>query len=183
MTVLHTFAPMAVELPPNIVVSSVESDLADNHVAAPDHVDQERLAAIVAEARSEGIPLSVVVVPGNPWHDSTLRDLATEVGKSTEGTVAVFSDDWIGTHSDSISRVRLEWAEDAGKFKGNHPEVAVRAFVDRLEEPEGMSWTVITVVLLIMTVLAIAGLYVVKARRGQAGESAATTPTGTGATN
>ncbi|MEU3013008.1 hypothetical protein FEK33_21495 [Nocardia asteroides NBRC 15531] len=166
MTVLHTFAPMAAELPPNIVLSSVRSDLADNHVAAPKGVNQEKLAAIVAQARSEGIPLSVVVVPGNPGHDSSLRDLATEVGKSTEGTVAVFSDDWIGTHSDSISRVRLEWAEDAAKYKGNHPEEAVQAFVGRLEQPEGVSWGAITGVLLTLTVLAIAGLYVVKARRG-----------------
>ncbi|WP_336083875.1 Rv1476 family membrane protein [Nocardia sp. SSK8] len=166
MTVLHTFAPMAAELPPNIVLSSVESDLADNHVAAPKGKDQEELAAIVAAARSEGIPLSVVVVPGNPGHDSSLRDLATEVGKTTEGTIAVLSDDWIGTHSDSISRVRLEWAEDVAKFRGNHPEEAVQAFVDRLEQPEGTSWGVVTAILLGLTALVIAGLYVVKLRRG-----------------
>ncbi|MGW6421945.1 Rv1476 family membrane protein [Nocardia sp. NPDC055053] len=166
MTVLHTFAPMAAELPPNTVLSSVRSDLADNHVAAPKGVNQEKLAAIVAEARSEGIPLSVVVVPGNPGHDSSLRDLAAEVGKSTDGTVAVFSDDWVGTHSDGISRVRLEWAEDVAKYKGNHPEEAVQAFVDRLEQPEGVSWSVITAVLLTLTALVIAGLYFVKARRG-----------------
>ncbi|MFJ2836508.1 DUF6676 family protein [Nocardia sp. NPDC087230] len=170
MTVLHTFAPMAAELPPNTVLSSVRSDLADNHVAAPKGVNQEKLAAIVAEARSEGIPLSVVVVPGNPGHDSSLRDLATEVGKSTQGTVAVFSDDWIGTYSDGISRVRLEWAEDGAKYKGNHPEEAVQAFVTRLEEPEGVSWGVITAVLLVLTALVIAGLYLVKVRRGPEGE-------------
>ncbi|MFB7874906.1 DUF6676 family protein [Nocardia sp. NPDC056064] len=162
----YTFAPMAAELPPNIVPSSVESDLADNHVAAPKGKDQEELAAIVAAARSEGIPLSVVVVPGNPGHDSSLRDLATQLGESTHGTVAVFSDDWIGTYSDSISRVRLEWAEDAAKYRGNHPEEAVQAFVDRLEQPEGTSWGVITAILLTLTALVIAGLYVVKVRRG-----------------
>lgn len=178
MTVLHTFAPMAAELPPNTVLSSVRSDLADNHVAAPKGVNQEKLAAIVAEARSEGIPLSVVVVPGNPGHDSSLRDLATEVGKSTDGTVAVFSDDWVGTYSDSISRVRLEWAEDVAKYKGNHPEEAVQAFVDRLEQPEGVSWSVITAVLLTLTALVIAGLYFVKARRGPDADTRVAASTG-----
>ncbi|MGY0499987.1 Rv1476 family membrane protein [Nocardia sp. FBN12] len=163
---MTTFAPMAAELPPNTVLSSVASDLADNHVAAPKGQDQEKLAAIVAQARSEGIPLSVVIVPGNPGHDSSLRDLATEVGESTHGTVAVFSDDWLGTYSDGISRVRLEWAEDAAKYKGNHPEEAVQAFVDRLEQPEGVSWSVITAVMLGLMALAIAGLYLVKVRRG-----------------
>ncbi|MFF2082674.1 DUF6676 family protein [Nocardia sp. NPDC058176] len=166
MTVFYTFAPMAAELPPNIELSSVRSDLADNGVAAPKGKDQEELAAIVAQARAEGIPLSVVVVPGNPGHDSSLRDLATELGNTTQGTIAVVSDDWIGTHSDSISRVRLEWAEDVAKYRGNHPEEAVQAFVDRLEQPEGVSWGVITGVLLALTALAIAGLYIVKARRG-----------------
>ncbi|MFD6451076.1 DUF6676 family protein [Nocardia sp. NPDC060220] len=163
---MTTFAPMAAELPPNTVLSSVASDLADNHVAAPKGQDQEKLAAIVAQARSEGIPLSVVIVPGNPGHDSSLRDLATEVGENTHGTVAVFSDDWLGTYSDTISRVRLEWAEDAAKYKGNHPEEAVQAFVDRLEQPEGVSWGVITTVLLTLMALVIAGLYLVKVRRG-----------------
>ncbi|MFC4373720.1 DUF6676 family protein [Nocardia halotolerans] len=165
MTVLHTFAPMAAELPPNTELSSVRADLADNHVAAPTDKDQQELATIVAQARAEGIPLSVVVVPGNPGHDSSLRDLATELGQSTEGTVAVFSDDWIGTYSDSISRVRLEWAEDVAKYRGNHPEEAVTAFVDRLEQPEGTSWGVVTGVLLALTALAVAGLYFVKSRR------------------
>ncbi|MGM7643669.1 Rv1476 family membrane protein [Nocardia sp. JW2] len=166
MTVLHTFAPMAVELPPNTDLGGLRADLADNHVAAPKGKDQQELAAIVAEARADGIPLSVVVVPGNPGHDSSLRDLATELGKNTEGTVAVLSDDWIGTYSDDISRVRLEWAEDVAKYRGNHPEEAVSAFVGRLEQPEGVSWGAITGVMLALTVLVIAGLYFVKARRG-----------------
>ncbi|MFE3543365.1 DUF6676 family protein [Nocardia sp. NPDC059177] len=174
MTVLHTFAPMAAELPPNIVLSSVRSDLADNHVAAPEGKDQEELAAIVAAARSEGIPLSVVVVPGNPGHDSSLRDLATEIGETTQGTVVVVSDDWIGTYSDSLSRVKLEWAEDVAKYRGNHPEEAVQAFIDRLEQPEGTSWSVLTGVVLALTALVIAGLYVVKSRRGR--EDAALPP-------
>lgn len=161
------FTPKAAELPPDTTLSTVLADLADNHVAAPKGKDQTELAAIAADARSHGIPLSVVVIPGNPGHDSSLRDLATEVGKTEHGTVAVFSDDFMGTYSDSISRVRLEWAEDGGKWQGGQTTVAVREFVNRLEQPEGVSWTAITSVLLAGAVVLIGGLYLVKRRRAE----------------
>ncbi|MEU8899835.1 DUF6676 family protein [Nocardia sp. NPDC048505] len=128
-----------------------------------------QLASIAAEARSQGIELSIVVVPGNPGHDSSLRDLATEVGKAEQGTVVVFSDDWVGTYSDSISRVRLEWAEDAAKYKGGgHTTEAAQIFTHRLATGDGLSWTAITGVLLAGTVLAVGGLYLVKSRRRRA---------------
>ncbi|WP_435590278.1 Rv1476 family membrane protein [Nocardia sp. bgisy118] len=169
------FSPMAAELPPTIndsALRTIKADVADNHVATPKGKDQAGLEAIVTEARSHGIPLSIVVIPGNPGHDSNLRDLATEIGKSQHGTVVVLSDDWVGTYSDSISRVQLEWAEDVAKGKQGNSVEAARVFVDRLEEPEALSWTAITSVLLAGTAIAIAGLYWVKSRRA-ARESAA----------
>lgn len=171
MTAPHNsvFTPMAAELPPNVTTDTVRTlnaDLADDHVATLTGKDKTELAAVAAEARSHGIPLSIVVVPGNPGHDSSLRDLATEVGKTQHGTVVVFSDDWVGTYSDTISRVRLEWAEDAAKGTQGRSGEAASIFADRLETPESMSWTAITCVLLAGTVAVIAGLYWVKARRG-----------------
>ncbi|MET8778068.1 DUF6676 family protein [Nocardia sp. NPDC050713] len=169
------FSPMAAELPPTIndsALRTIKADVADNHVAAPKGKDQSGLEAIVAEARADGIPLSIVVIPGNPGHDSNLRDLATEIGKTEHGTVVVLSDDWVGTYSDSISRVKLEWAEDAAKSKQGNSVEAARIFVGRLEEPETFSWTAITSVLLAGTAIVIAGLYWVKSRRAAA-ESAA----------
>ncbi|MEU6829679.1 DUF6676 family protein [Nocardia beijingensis] len=163
------FTPMAAELPPNVTTDTVRTlnaDLADDHVATLTGKDKTELTAIAAEARSHGIPLSIVVVPGNPGHDSSLRDLATEVGKTQHGTVVVFSDDWVGTYSDTISRVRLEWAEDAAKGTQGKSGEAASIFASRLETPESMSWTAITCVLLGGTVAVIAGLYWVKARRG-----------------
>ncbi|MFI9404777.1 DUF6676 family protein [Nocardia sp. NPDC052316] len=171
MTVSHTsvFTPMAAGLPPNITedtVTTINADLADNHVATVDGKDQTELAAVAADARADGIALSIVVVPGNPGHDSSLRDLATEVGKTQHGTVVVLSDDWVGTYSDTISRVRLEWAEDTAKFKGGaHSAEAARLFVDKLEQPESVSYTAITGVLLVGTAAVVAGLYFVKSRR------------------
>ncbi|WP_280440603.1 DUF6676 family protein [Nocardia brasiliensis] len=171
MTVSHTsvFSPMAAELPPNVTedtVTTINADLADNHVATVDGKDQSGLAAVAAEARANGIPLSIVVVPGNPGRDSSLRDLATELGKTQHGTVVVLSDDFAGTYSDSISRVRLEWAEDKAKFKGSaHSTEAAQAFVDQLQQPEPISWTAISSVLLAGTAVVIVGLYFVKSRR------------------
>ncbi|WP_039798679.1 Rv1476 family membrane protein [Nocardia araoensis] len=162
------FTPMAAELPPNVTTDTVRTlnaDLADDHVATLTGKDKTELAAIAAEARSQGIPLSIVVVPGNPGHDSSLRDLATEIGKTQHGTVVVFSDDWVGTYSDTISRVRLEWAEDAAKSTQGRSGEAASIFAARLETPESVSWTAITCALLAGTVAVIAGLYWVKARR------------------
>ncbi|MEV0246635.1 DUF6676 family protein [Nocardia sp. NPDC050712] len=176
MTVSHTsvFTPMAAELPPPVTEKTIRNviipDLADDHVANLTTKPMPRLAAIAAEARSQGIELSIVVVPGNPGHDSSLRDLATEVGKSEHGTVVVFSDDWVGTYSDTVSRVRLEWAEDAAKYKGGgHTTEAAQIFTDRLETGDGLSWTAITSVLLAGTVLVVGGLYWVKSRRSESG--------------
>ncbi|MGQ4598534.1 Rv1476 family membrane protein [Nocardia sp. R6R-6] len=170
MTAPHTsvFRPMAAELPPNLTTDTVRSltaDLTDDHVATLTGKDEEQLAATVAQARAHGIPLSIVVIPGNPGHESSLRDLATEVGKTQHGTVVVLSDDWIGTYSDTISRVRLEWAEDAAKYRHGESGEAASVFADRLESPESMSWTAITCVLLAGTLAAIVGLYWVKSRR------------------
>ncbi|MCM6775559.1 hypothetical protein NDR87_15215 [Nocardia sp. CDC159] len=168
MTVSHAsvFTPMAAGLPPDTDLSSILVDLADNHVAAPKDVDQEGLATVAQGAREHGIPLSIIIVPGNPGRDSDLRDLATDVGRSEHGTILVLSDDWAGTYSDSISRHQLERAEDIAKYRGHgHSTEAAQAFVSRLEQPEMVSWTAVTGVLLAGTVVAIGGLYYVKSRR------------------
>ncbi|MEU7629530.1 DUF6676 family protein [Nocardia sp. NPDC049220] len=179
MTAPHTsvFTPMAAELPPNVTadtVSSLNADLADDHVATLTGKDKAELAAIAADARAHGVPLSIVVVPGNPGHDSSLRDLATEVGETQHGTVVVLSDDWVGTYSDSISRVQLEWAEDGAKETHGKSAEAAGLFVSRLETPESVSsWTAITCVLLAGTLAVVGGLYWVKARRAREDATAA----------
>ncbi|WP_327099825.1 hypothetical protein OIE68_14130 [Nocardia vinacea] len=170
MTVSHTsvFTPMRAELPPGIddkTLTQIKEDVVDNHVATPKGKDQDALEAVVADARAHGIELSIVVIPGNPGHDSNLRDLATEVGKTEHGTVVVLSDDWVGTYSDSISRVKLERAEDLSKSTQGHSAQAAQLFVDQLERPQTFSWTVTTSVLLVGTAVVVGGLYWVKSRR------------------
>ncbi|MFI7665021.1 DUF6676 family protein [Nocardia sp. NPDC049526] len=170
MTVSHTsvFTPMRAELPPGIddkTLTQIKEDVVDNHVATPKGKDQDALEAVVADARAHGIELSIVVIPGNPGHDSNLRDLATEVGRTEHGTVVALSDDWVGTYSDSISRVKLERAEDLSKSTQGHSAQAAQLFVDYLEKPETFSWTAITSILLVGTAAAVGGLYWIKSRR------------------
>ncbi|MFI1913769.1 DUF6676 family protein [Nocardia sp. NPDC020380] len=171
MTVSHTsvFTPMKAELPPNTDLKAIIADLAEDHVSAPQGKDKDGLIAIAESAREHGIPLDIIVVQGNPGIEANLRDLATEVGQTEHGTVVVFSDDWVGTYSDQFTRARLEWAEDKAKYRGpDHTTDAARTFVDRLEQPEGVSWTVIILVILGVLVAVIGGLYVVKSRRAAA---------------
>ncbi|MGF6884550.1 hypothetical protein ABIA39_005785 [Nocardia sp. GAS34] len=167
VTLTRAFTPMAAEIPPKVDVDTVMVDLAADHVSVPEgKYDQAApLQDIVADARAHGIPLSIVVVEGNPARESDLRDVATEVGKQEHGTVVVLSDSWVGTYSDHFTRARLEWAEDNAKYTSGHSSVAARIVVDHLETAEPVSWTAITCVLLVGTAVACGGLYVIKARR------------------
>ncbi|WP_330180425.1 hypothetical protein OHB26_28970 [Nocardia sp. NBC_01503] len=171
------FTPMKAELPPNTDLKSILLDLADNHVAAPKNRKQDGLAAIAADARDHGIDLNIVVVQGNLGIEASLRDLATEIGEQEHGTVVVFSDDWVGTYSDTFTRARLEWAEDKSKYRGSdHTVDAAQTFVDRLEQPETVSWTVITLVAVIALAAFIGGLYAVKVKRSGPGEQPPVVP-------
>ncbi|WP_245567873.1 Rv1476 family membrane protein [Nocardia jiangxiensis] len=160
--------PRAAEIPPEVDVHTILAQLAADHVSVPEGDDPSDLESVVADTRDQGIPLSVVVVPGNPSPDSSLRDLATVVGKSEHGTVLVLSDDWAGTYSDTYSRYRLEKAEDIAKNRhGGHSVEATRAFVQSLETNGLISWPVFTYVLLLGVLVVTGGLYLVKRRRSR----------------
>ncbi|MQY20866.1 hypothetical protein NRB20_39740 [Nocardia sp. RB20] len=161
--------PSAAEIPPEVDVDTILAHLAMDHVYVPKGDDPSDLESVVADTRDQGISLSVVVVPGNPSPDSSLRDLATEVGKAEHGTVLVLSDDWAGTYSETFSRYRLEKAEDIAKNRhGGHSVEATRAFVQSLEANPIISWTVFTYVLLAGLLVVTGGLYLVKRRRADA---------------
>lgn len=153
--------PLAADVPPDVSVDQVIADLADDHVAAPaDEVPG--LVDVVARAQKQGIDLSIVVLDKNPRMDSQLRDLATEVGAQEGGTVLVLSPNWVGTFSDSLSRVTLESAQDH-TYTGD-PVLSANNFLDGVSEP-GPPWTLMTAVLC-LGVAALAGiLLVVKSRR------------------
>lgn len=185
MTVFDTSVrtPVAAELPHDTDLNAVLKDLADNHVATPKGQKQGELTTIVENARANGIPLSVVVVEGNPAPDSSLRDLATKVGKNEHGTVVVLSDDWAGTYSDSISRYRLERAEDIAKNRhGGHSAEAAQAFVGSLQTSETVSPTVAASIFIAAIAVVIVVLYRVKLRRSASTGSGVDSETSSAAT-
>ncbi|WP_185981825.1 DUF6676 family protein [Skermania sp. ID1734] len=163
--VSRAFTPAAAELPPNVDVGKIVAQLRADHVSAPAATHDE-LVALTREARDHGINLSIVVIDRNPRRDADLRDLATTVGKQEHGTVVVFSPDWVGTYSDSISRVRLEKAEDPAKNHGGNTELSANNFVHTLIGPT-LPWTALSCAVFAAAIAATGGLYWVKVRRAK----------------
>lgn len=157
------------DLPKGVDVDKVVAQLGPDRVAVLDPDArleyQGDLADLVASADAHGKRLSVVVLPTNDRHDSQLRDLATAVGKQESGTVLVLSPNWIGTYSDAVSRFDLEAAEDYARPLTAQPVQSAEAFVGRLERPAA-PWTAGVLAALVLLVALLAGLYVLKARRG-----------------
>ncbi|WP_433612843.1 Rv1476 family membrane protein [Prescottella agglutinans] len=161
--------PFAATIPDDVSVASVRADLSDDGVSAPDS-DVADLRDVVARAHEQGIDLKIVVLEKDPGRPEQLRDLATEIGTVDGGTVLVLSPSSPGTYSDTLSRVVLEGAQDR-TYTGNAVQSA-NNFVDEIAEP-GVSWGLVTA-LLVLVVAIVGGLsYVAKVRRGPA------SPTGT----
>lgn len=165
---LATF-PLATDIPPDVDIADVVRDVSDDGVSAPTG-DVAELAQVVERAGEHDIRLSVVVLDEDPGRDSQLRDLATEVGAQEGGTVLVLSPSWVGTYSDSFSRVRLESGQDH-TYTGD-AVVSANNFVDDLVEP-GVQWALITAVLIVLVVAAAAVSLVAKTRRRSAASAGA----------
>ncbi|MET4613036.1 hypothetical protein ABIC28_004036 [Rhodococcus sp. PvR044] len=111
------FRPVLADVPPDIGIDAILADVQDDGVSAPAS-DVDGLRSVVVRAEQDGVELSVVVLAANPVRDSQLRDIATEVGKQEGGTVLVLSPSWVGTYSDTLSRVTVEDAQDKA-YTGN----------------------------------------------------------------
>lgn len=153
--------PMAADLPPKVDLPEILEDVADDSVSAPNEQVDE-LVDVVDRAQDHGIELSIVVLPKDPDRDSQLRDLATEVGANEGGTVLVLSPSWVGTFSDSISRVQLESGQDR-TYTSDSVDAADN-FVDELIEP-GPPWALMTVILILIVVAVAAISLFAKLRR------------------
>lgn len=111
------FRPVLADVPPDIGIDAILVDVGDDRVSAPAS-DVDGLRSVVDRAERDGIQLSVVALAENPARDSQLRDIATEVGHQEGGTVLVLSPSWVGTYSDTLSRVTVEDAQDKA-YTGN----------------------------------------------------------------
>lgn len=158
---LHAALPLHAAVPSDVDVDDVVADVAQNGVSAP-AADVPALVDVVADARERGVDLSVIVLGANPSRDTDLRDLATTVGESEGGTILVMSPDWMGSSSDSISRVQLETAQDRS-FGDSSAAIADR-FSHEIVQP-GPPWALYTVLLIAIVAIAAAITFAVKWRR------------------
>jgi hypothetical protein len=153
-------------------MAAVQADVADDGVSAP-AADIPALRQVVSDARQAGIDLKVVVVPKNPFIDTPLRDIASEVGQANPGsTVLAISPSFAGTYSQSIDRATLEAGQDVAKT-GNAVQSA-RNFVDQITTPI-FPWTTLTIVLTLGVAAAAVTTRILQVRGKRAAAAAAPT--------
>jgi hypothetical protein len=158
--------------PPDACMDLVKADLRKDGVSAPATAANAGLAQVVADAKQKGVDLKVVVVPENPFIDTPLRDIATEVGKEyPDSTVLVLSPSFAGTYSKKFDRVTLEAGQDIAKVSPT-PVVASQNFVNELLTPH-FPWTPFTIVVVLGVAVAAVGTRIlqVRARRTAAPET------------
>jgi hypothetical protein len=162
------FLPARAELPPGADVGLIVAGLKSDHVFAPT-ADEAALAGVVADAKDRGIELTIVVVSVQPNNERQLRDLATEVGQHTNGTVLVMSENLVGTNSDSIPRVRIDAAEDVTEHHAGDYVGAAHRFVDEVSQP-GLPFTEITLLLCGITAAIAAATALAKRKRAKSAD-------------
>jgi hypothetical protein len=139
--------------PVDTCLSLVIADLRDDGVSAPPNSPKSELAAVVGEANQQGIELKIVVVDTDPPVDSTLRDIATEIGEAYPGsTVLVLSPSKSGTYSPTFDRMTLEAGQDIANGRG--PVQGSKNFVSELTT-QHFPWTTFTIVVLLAVVAAV----------------------------
>ncbi|MFC7450370.1 DUF6676 family protein [Rhodococcus daqingensis] len=150
------FHPVLADVPPDVSVDTILTDVRDDGVSAPAG-DVDGLTGVVARAEREGIELSIVVLAENPVRDSQLRDIATEVGRQEGGTVLVLSPSWVGTYSDTLSRVTVEDAQDKA-YTGNAVASADN-FVGAITRPDPPYGLITAALVLLVGGVAAVGLW------------------------
>jgi hypothetical protein len=153
--------------PVDACMDAVVAQVGRDGVSAPATADRAGLAHVVTEAKAKGIDLKIVVLTQDPFIDTPLRDVATQVGHAYPGsTVLVISPIFAGTYSTSFDRVTLEAGQDVAKIPGN-PVLASQNFVDELTTPH-FPWTPFTIVLVLGVALAAVGTRMLQLRARRA---------------
>lgn len=163
----HVIPFLPLYIPPDVDMNQVLADVGDDGVSVPPASEKvvPELRQVVADAKSHGIDLKIVVIPTNPPIDTPLRDIATEVGEAYPGsTVLAMSPGWAGTYSKDFDRVTLEAGQDLAK--SGDPVQSSKNFVSELTTPH-FPWTAFSVVLTLFVLgAAVAARFLqVKSRR------------------
>jgi hypothetical protein len=153
--------------PPDDCMALVKVAVAADGVSAPAS-DVPALRDVVADAARDGIDLKIIEVARNPGMDTALRDVATVVGYDyPDSTVLVLSTTYVGSYSGQFHRAKLEAAEDHAKT--GDPVVSAQNFLNELTSPD-LSWTGLTVGLLIGVLAAAVGTRFLQRRSKRASE-------------
>jgi hypothetical protein len=156
--------PLKQDLPWGCDPAAIRADLVATGVHASPS-DRPGLAEAVARAKGEGLRFEVLVLPPGPYIPTQLRNLATEVAGPDPVTVLALAPGFVGSYSTSVTRVKLENAQD--ELDAN-PTVAANEFLDRLFAPS-VSWTGVSAAL---SVLVLAAVLVAKlSRKGGRGKT------------
>lgn len=165
--------------PVEACLGDVITQLRDGGVSAPADADLAGLRQVVTDADAKGIELKIVVVPNNPYIDTPLRDVATEVGQEfPDSTVLVISPTYAGTYSGQFDRVTLESGQDYAKIPGN-PVLASQNFVNELAADSQFPWTPFTIVVVLGVVLAAVGTRLLQVRVRRSVDDGSLTATST----
>nr|WP_308204380.1 DUF6676 family protein [Mycolicibacterium pyrenivorans] len=155
-------------VPPEIDMTQVKSDVADDGVSVPpaQQATVPALRQVVEDARGDGIDLKIVVIDVNPPIETPLRDIATEVGQANPGaTVLALSPTFAGTYSPAFDRVTLEAGQDLART--GDPVQSSKNFVGELTTPH-FPWTPFTIVVVLVVALAAVGARLLQIRSKRA---------------
>jgi hypothetical protein len=140
----------------------VRADVRDDGVSASPAHERADLAAVVADAKQQGIDLKIVVLDTNPPTDPPLRDIATEVGEAyPDSTVLVLSPKNAGSYSTTFDRVTLEAGQDVAEGQG--AVQGSKNFVSELTT-QHFPWTTFTIVVVLGVVAAVVATRVLQVR-------------------
>lgn len=172
-----TTVGQAPTVPVQECMNLVRADLLDDGVSAPPSADSGGLAQVVADAKQKGVDLKIVVLDQNPFVDTPLRDIATQVGTEyfPGSTVLVLSPGFAGTYSTQFDRATLEAGQDLART-GDAVQSS-KNFVSVINDPD-FPWTALTIfiVLAVTASVALVRLLQVRGRRDADAKSAAEQP-------
>lgn len=155
-------------------VADINADLAADGVAVHgSRVDAEALAAIVADARANGLQLSVVVLDENlPGGLPATEALARQLRSGTE-TVLLLAPDCLAADSGELSQRTLDRALDAAESAGGDDLAAARKFTDAALGRGGVPWGWLAAAGVVLLVALAAGGRWWERRRRQRADTAA----------